>query len=665
MMSNTIVINARELVNMSEENIFAMPDVPWEIIFEDKTIHTTRQATIYSWYLWHMHRTFPELPIKSAHHVQNKTVTPTTHLAILATMRKDCIELYTDNGYGHLEEINGAVYNAVNMLYNGMTLQLESYITSISILDFVDIAFNPEIKKINDSIINSEHPTDVEINDAHAQIEKILVTDPSLGNNAVARAAKHKMVKVGQIMQCTSARGYVTDVDNYRFPHPIKTGYAAGMRTLTDFATESRTAAVSEFMTETPMQQSEYLSRLLQISTSVVKRIHPGDCGSKEWIIYLIDDANKLIDMQGIHYYGEDGVERVIDNQSTFLIGTPLKIRSVFTCKHPDRYGVCAKCFGDLSYNAVFTDNLGHNSSIALQSPASQLFLSHKHHTASASARENVMSIEAREFLTRRSSEPNVFYLKPMPNSKTKLSIMVQLDEGKNIDDLKYLDMLDSVTPERITSLSVLGIILTKGEITERSMIVVKSDSRNANFTMEMLKYIHEHGWEISERGSYVINMDKWDYKLPFLTLPEEQFSPVEYSGLVRSFIKGGGDEKLKITDPKTVIHYTDVAQALHAFHDLVAERMHVNLSHLQVILFSTMARDVKGKDYNLPSPENRSLGQFTKHDDKMKNGNISAAMSYQTQTATIFNPNSYLHTDRPTHEFDWILLGDIHGLNN
>lgn len=159
--------------------------------------------------------------------------------------------------------------------------------------------------------------------------------------------------------------------------------------------------------------------------------------------------------------------------------------------------------------------------------------------------------------------------------------------------------------------------------------------------------------------------MDKWDYKLPFLTLPEEQFSPVEYSGLVRSFIKGGGDEKLKITDPKTVIHYTDVAQALHAFHDLVAERMHVNLSHLQVILFSTMARDVKGKDYNLPSPENRSLGQFTKHDDKMKNGNISAAMSYQTQTATIFNPNSYLHTDRPTHEFDWILLGDIHGLNN
>ena len=369
--------------------------------------------------------------------------------------------------------------------------------------------------------------------------------------------------------------------------------------------------------------------------------------------------------MQGIHYYGDDGVERVIDNQSTFLIGIPLKIRSVFTCKHPDRYGVCAKCFGDLSYNSVFTDNLGHNSSIALQSPASQLFLSHKHHTASASARENVMSIEAREFLSRRSSEPNVFYLKPMPNSKTKLSIMVQLDEGKNLDDLKYLDMLDSVTPERITSLSVLGIILTKGEIIERSMIVVKSDSRNANFTIEMLKYIHEHGWEVNERGSYVINMDKWDYKLPFLTLPEEQFSPVEYSGLVRSFIKGGGDEKLKITDPKTVIHYTDVAQALHAFHDLVAERMHVNLSHLQVILFSTMARDVKGKDYNLPSPENRSLGQFTKHDDKMKNGNISAAMSYQTQTATIFNPNSYLHTDRPTHEFDWILLGDIHGLNN
>lgn len=660
MTSNIIAINADDIKEMGETEIFNLPP-KFVLKFQDGEMMTTREETVYSWYLWVLHRRFPLTPLLKAHHVGGSTITPTTHMKLLSKIRYSTVTAYGDE-YGVLEEVNTAVYDAMNDLYNGMTVKLEAYITSISILDFMDIHFHPEVFSINRSMKDNENLTDIEIDDNHNKILKIMETDPALRNNAVARAAKFKLVKPAQILQCISARGYVTDVDNARFRFPIRTGYVEGMRSIVDYATESRTAATAEFMTQTPMQQSEYLNRLLQISSSVVKRIHPGDCGSRKFIPYLISDNKKLVDMEGIHYFDENGVEKVITADDKHMVGKLMHIRSIFTCIHPDRYGVCAHCYGDLSYNAIPTDNLGHNAAVTLQSGQSQLLLSHKHFTSSAHAKNLILSSEANRYMEKHIGFNNNAFIKQQAKD-VNVSVVLFLEEGRNLDDLMYLDTLDKVTPERITSVTALGFILKQGEFSEKEVVNVTYDGRTASLTEEALRYVFDHGFTVNEKGAYIINLKDWDRSLPFLAVPEEQFSAVEYSDMIRTFVKGSSGKSSKRTAAealKTIIDFTDPAKALSAFHDLVSERLKVNLSHLQVILFATMSADLDASDYNLPYPDDRTKGHFTKHDQKMKNGNISAAMAYQTQVATIYNPKTYLHQARPTHEFDFILLGDM-----
>lgn len=659
MTQNTIDIDARSVVNMTEDEVFGLPNVPINMRFDDGVMQVSRTDTIYSWYLWHVHRVFQDTEILMEHHLAGKTVTPKAHLDILANIRMTAISKYSIADFVNVPGINRTIYEATNNLYNGLTVRLEEYITSISILDFMDIHFHPRVKEINDALKNNEYLTNDDITVGHSKILKVLSTDETLTNNPVARAAKHKLVNPGQIMQCISSRGFVTDVDNHRFPYPIKTGYVEGMRNFGEYATESRTATTSEFMTATPMQQSEYLNRLLQMSTSVVKRVHPEDCGSKDAITILTDTAGKLKDMEGIHYFDKDGKEHVISPDDRFLLGKPLKVRTIFTCKHPDRYGVCASCYGDLAHNLVLTDNVGHTAAVEQQSDQSQLILSHKHHTNSAGTRDFTLSPEAQAYLTRKVNHPNNIYLKDFPDSS--VSIVVYIDEGRNLDDLKHLEDLKSISPERVAHLSNLGIMLKRNGIETRELVSVKADTRTASFTMDALEYIHEKGWTINQAGSYVINMDEWDTSKPLLALPEEQFSTVEYSKTIRKFVKGtAGVKNPKPTDLKTVVQYDNPSQALSAFHDLVALKLNVNFSHLAIILYATTSQDIEAGDYNLPFSDNRINGEFTRHHEKMKNGNISAAMAYEEQTSTLFNPRSYLFTKRPTHEFDHILLGNL-----
>lgn len=657
MTTNITDIEAREVANMTEDEVFNLPLGNYNMMFDDGEMLVSREDTIYTWYLWLVHRKYPDTPLLMEHHLAGATVTPKSHLDILAKIRVAAVRIYSRGDFETVPGINATIYDATENLYNGMTVRLEPYITSISILDFMDIHFHPRIKEINDALKNNENLTNDEISQGHSDILKVLSNDDSLIHNPVARAAKHKLVNPGQIMQCISSRGFVTDVDNHRFPTPIKTGYVEGMRTFAEYAIESRTATTSEFMTATPMQQSEYLNRLLQMSTSVVKRVHPEDCGSKEYLTIVTDTSAKLKDMAGIHYFSEDG-EKVIHAGDDMLLGKPLNVRTIFTCKHPDRYGVCAACYGDLAYNLVLTDNVGHTAAVEQQSDQSQLILSHKHHTNSASSRDFTLSAEAQRYLTRKPALPNNIYLQSFP--KSSVDIVVYIDEGRSLDDLKHLDNLRSIAPERIAHLTSLGVMIRKeGQPETREVVSVKADTRTASFSMEALEYIHKNGWTVNSAGSYVINMDTWDTNLPLLTLPEEQFSTVEYSKTIRKFVKGtSGPKKPKPTDLKTIVHYEDPALALSAFHDLVALKLNVNFSHLAIILYATRSADIDLGDYNLPFSDDRLGGQFTKHHEKMKNGNIAAAMAYEEQTSTLFNPRSYLFKKRPTHEFDEILLG-------
>lgn len=666
MTTNILDIDARDIAQMSEQQVFDIPKgTKLNIKFADKTVLCGRASTIYTWYLWHIHRVFSGVPINSDHHLLDAKVTPKSHMQLMAKIRRTVIEYNGIEKQAVIEKLNHAIYDAFNNQYNGMTVRLEEYITSISIIDFIEVEYHPEIKRLNDELINNVHAVPADIEHAHAGIAKVLKEDPALRNNAVARTLRHSLVREGSIMQSVSARGFVKEVDSYQFPVPIKTGFIRGMNTYTAYATESRTATTAEFMTKNPMRKSEYLNRELQLLTSSVKRIHFGDCGSKESLLFIGPAKEHMKDLEGTHHFTESGEELIIGAKDYHLVGKPLRIRSIWTCKHPDRYGICSSCYGELNNNIIPTDHIGHISAVEQQSDQSQLILSFKHFVNSVALMLFDITDEAAMYFTRNPKvAPQGIFVKPEHKGA---SIVIYPEEGQNIDDLKYLDSLDKISENRFTAITAMGFITGTPGKERRELVGTEVNNRVPFLTREALEYITVHGYTINDKGAYVISLSEWDFDKPLLGLPKKQFSAEEYSDLIKRFIKGTRTGKKKPTDPPVITDFEHPDKALQEFHNIVSERLNVNLIHLQLILYGAMAyRPEEGK-YNIPMPQDRRDGVFVKTSAKMKRGNYAVSMAYQQQIETLFDPESYMQDgDRPTSEYDHILMGDgFNGTNS
>ena len=104
--------------------------------------------------------------------------------------------------------------------------------------------------------------------------------------------------------------------------------------------------------------------------------------------------------------------------------------------------------------------------------------------------------------------------------------------------------------------------------------------------------------------------------------------------------------------------HRSDVVQPgvmLIEFYDLVNRRLSVNLSILEVILYSSMVVSATNNDYALPKPWTTSgVGVMRM---LLTKRSLSATMGYQQHRDTMVDPSSYTHKNRPDHIFDGILL--------
>jgi hypothetical protein len=124
-----------------------------------------------------------------------------------------------------------------------------------------------------------------------------------------------------------------------------------------------------------------------------------------------------------------------------------------------------------------------------------------------------------------------------------------------------------------------------------------------------------------------------------------------EYMKSIETFIKSKPSPKLPM-----IVECPTPSAALMAFHDLVSVKLNINISHLQVVVLTTMVGSVERNDYNLPI--DRSRGTFVSHTALMENRSLAAFMAFQDQPQGIFGVRSYIHTHRPPHILDNLLLG-------
>lgn len=98
-----------------------------------------------------------------------------------------------------------------------------------------------------------------------------------------------------------------------------------------------------------------------------------------------------------------------------------------------------------------------------------------------------------------------------------------------------------------------------------------------------------------------------------------------------------------------------EVANVLYYWHRLCAQRLRMNLSHLDVILYASMIRSPHTKDYRMPKQgTTRYFSTFKKN---MNMRSLSMKFAHQEQLDAFQNPNSYIPTMKPDHPIDYMLL--------
>lgn len=679
-------INARHFLTMTVEDMWDILTGSFVLVFDDGEITTNAKATIYSGYAWDFHRLYPDTPLLMKHHVDTilngKRLGSDTHLELLGTVMWSVYDHLIAKGKPYIaqvmEWVKGPdgnkvmqytrrvvseiqlrdhlaelIYCTTNKMYNQLTYRCEEYVVSLDITDFIDVLNHPQIKQANETV----EATQKSIDDTYDAIKDALLKAPELAHNPLALAARSKLANMNQILQCIGPRGYLTDIDSNLFYQPVLRGYASGLRLFHDSLIESRSAAKSLIFSKEPLQQAEYFSRRLQLMSQIVRNLHPGDCGTTQYVHWRVKPdlmenghvkrASDLKQLVGKHYMDDDGVLKTISANDKHLIGKTIRMRSVIHCAHPDPYGICATCFGELSKSVPEGTNIGQMCCTSLAQKSSQNVLSVKHLDGSSVVEGIVLNDYEERFLKVAPDKNSYLLANELKGKQVKL--IIRADQASNIIDIQEVKNVEDLSITRVSELDEIGILVTENGISKPiESIRVNLGRRMASMTYPFLKYVQKHGWGIEANGNYTFDLAEWDWSKPILSLPLKHFNMSDHSRDIAALLESSVD-KLRERDENA-----SPSAALVELFDLVNEKLVVNLAVLEVVLYASMVVSMKRHDYSLPKPWTTAETGVMKL--SMAGRSEAPFMAYEGHREGIVNPLSYTHTNRPDHPMDAIV---------
>lgn len=659
---NTEIIDARTVWSYTKEVIWKYEPIS-EVALRfdnDAVVVSNGRSVIFSWYLGVFHRAYPETPLLPVHHLGQRPIEKDIELRILEKGLFDCIEHYGERV--DREKLALMAYEAQNVLYNDMSSGLKRYVSTTSILEFLEIMDHPVIHETNRAVQAQE----IDIPSCYATVWETLVGDPVFKNNSIAQVSKTGLVSKDQVLQCIGPRGVITDIDSTVLKKPLLTGFVEGHHTLADALAESRAAAKSLILSSASISDSEFFSRELQFNCSTIARIHPGDCGSKATLPFFVHD-NDLKHIAGKHYLLENGQWGVVCRADTHLIGRTVFLRTALKCQHSDRYGVCEVCFGTLSKSIPQQTNIGFLSAILLCEQVSQNLLSAKHIQVSC----DVSSLDIRDedvrfidTLTQKqpSKTTNVYtddritvvVFKPWLKERNPM-LRLASDQIGNLSEIDYYP-IEKLTPSMITRLDSVGLSFRdqKTEFEQTVSIVVSNKNQYSWMTSEALAYVKRKGWVLTDRGEALIDLSEWDFTSAFFQLPMKHVSAMEFMNTVKAFIKNNNSRsKNKLIKPLS--GYSDVDRAVVELYELINSTLNVNLSYLEIIVLAMMAARPDERDFRPPRPIEE--GQITDYTNSVNHRSLGVSMAYNQQYNRLTRHLSFLVKERPDSIFDNLLV--------
>jgi hypothetical protein len=652
-------IHARKFLAYSTEELWTLLEGSFLLEFDDgKVIETNEKEILISSYMWEYHRKYTQTPLLFEHHIKsvigNDRLGSNSHLKLIGNVLWTVFDIYKftcEDKVQLLDDLAKQAYDIVNHLYNELTYRLEEYVTSMDILDFIEVAMHPNVV----TAMNELEPTSESISGVYSIVTNLIKDESNFPNNALAKATKSSIVDLSQVLQCVGAIGFVNDIDSDRFKTPIRRGYVHGITSLYDSMIESRKCAMSLAFSADNLQKSEYFSRRQQLVCQNLRNVHRTDCGSTHYLLWPVRDnknnpnPDDLITLAGKYYLDEESnTLKIVQTKDTHLYGKTLKLRSaVAGCMHPDPYGICEVCFGETSLAIPKETNIGHAACVSLTEKISQLILSTKHILGSSTIEGIVLKPFEKKYLSAPING-NVYFLNEDLKNKN-IQMVIDAKSAMGLPDINLVSNVETLSVHRVSEFSEFKIKITDQKCTETIPLNVNINNRMASLSHPLLKHIKENGWTVATDNTYIVDMKGWDYKQPILTLPMKHFNMAMHQSEIASMLESTVNE---LTYRDSIVSPSNM---LIEFTDLVNKRLSINLAILEAVIYSSMVVSAIEGDYSLPKPWTSSGMGIMRM--LLNNRSMSAAMAYEKHKVSILSPSSYINIERPSHSFDSLLM--------
>lgn len=658
-----IVFPAHELLNYTSDELRNILTGEFYLEFPDGILKTNDRETIITAPLWDWIRK-RDIPLKMeyhlSHHMQKRMYHKNLHMDVLNIIHWDIYEAYKKNGrfvdYDLLEDLVEEFYKHGNKQYNLMVRWLSKYVSSTSIRDVIKLFDVPAIAKL----LNELRPTEESVLQTTREITNLIAksNDPEIRDNRVVRMARSGVIKLNQLVQAIAPTGFIEDLGGEIFKYPLMSNYTDGHRSLYDNMVESRKASQAIDATKAELEDAVYQSRRQEILNEIVMNIHPGDCGTTEFLPIKLRAETDLTKsdlelMSGKYYYDPENdpdLLREITPKSTEILGRVIHMRVFTKCAHPDSNGVCECCVGAMALTIPRRTNLGQIMTTDLYAFLIQRQLSKKHYMANSVVQKLRVTGEDAKYL-RAGADGISYYVAPeMQNAKYK--IVISREDGKSITDVLYLTDIDRVAIGRITEMGSLSMVIDYGDYSDRYPIVVGTGKRKASFSHDMLKYVKERYWEIDDKDNFIIDMCDWDTSKPLAFVPMKNDSLIDFSQGFKSHI----ESEVKKEEQRDL--YTNPDDFLMETFDILNSELSINMVQVETAVYGIMIRSAAEKQYALPKPWSKAgIGVMGR---VMAMRSLSATMAFEKHSIIFSSPDSFIAGNRPDHPMDAVISCEI-----
>lgn len=644
----TIALPIRQLLKLSAQNIIKNIKGGLVLEFEDGVIkHLKSKEIVLSMFYWEIFKYYPTLPIKSNYvatlYFKNNVESNEAHLDFLEVIAEDIIYgyiQYTDDKGEQIDKMYSLIHDVAENLYDATDEDLKAYVASIDVIDMLDI----QLRKRNmDAINNVKENLDSESVRNSYKVFNEEMDSPELKNNPVVLAAKSGAINDGQLKAMLNVGGYKTDANGKIFPYPVASSFMLGMDNMYDLLVESRTAVKALYLSTVAIQSTETFAKELQLLAMYIETIYRNDdCGSTNYLEWIVSDAKDLKNLIGSYYLNTDTEKlELITKNSKHLIGKQIKLRNAIGCKHWNKHAVCAKCFGDLHYQIPKTANIGHYSGVSITEPTTSLSLKSKHQNDSASAEEIVLDDVAEKFLSIKNK--NSFAIKDGFKTPEHFRVILRAPQEflHGVKDINE-DNVNTIDIYKVTTVQYVDIVVMdlRTQQEEVYRIDIRRGNRIGALTDRFLGYILKTGYTLSRKSSdFEIDISNMKPGFPLIILPDIEYNYLSLALDIKSMLR-----KITLKD--------NASTFLAKLYTLINSKLSVNIAFISIIVRALIVVDVRNQNFDLPGPH-ADGNQIFKISDVTKKRSLSNSLVLGWAASTLKSAYSFVETGRPNSVLD------------